>query len=194
MKRFTSITLLLIGFLMQTTFAQTTFKASENSEVKINGTSTLHDWHANVKETKADGVFVVADNGLTALTSLKVSMKVESIDTGEKMMDRNTYKALKSESNPYITYKLKEVKTITPTSGGYSLNTVGTLTIAGVTKTVNMLVKAKTNADGSLTFTGSHKLDMIEYQIEPPVAVFGTIKTGKDVTIEFTLTMNQIHS
>ncbi|MDX2245679.1 MAG: YceI family protein [Bacteroidia bacterium] len=194
MKRLSSITLLLISFLMSATFAQTTFKANENTEVKVTGTSTLHDWHANVKETKAEGVMIVTGNGLTALTSLKVSMKVESMDTGEKMMDKNLYKALKSEANPYITYKLKEVKSITPSSGGYSLNTLGTLTIAGITKTVNLTVKAKVNTDGSVTFTGSHKLDMVEYQVEPPVAVFGTIKTGKDVTIEFKLTLSQIAS
>ena len=36
-------------------------------------------------------------------------------------------------------------------------------------------------------FTGSIKIVMSDYGIEPPVAMFGTLKTGDEVTIDFEL-------
>lgn len=184
----------MLSLLLHLGFAQTTYKANNNCEVTIKGTSTLHDWHADVKETKANAVMTMEDGTLTAITSLKVTFVVKSIDTGENMMDKNTYKALKADEYPNITYKLKEIKSITGNGTGYTLSTSGTLTIAGVSKTVYLTVKAKAGPNGSIVFTGSHQLDMTDYQVDPPTAVFGTIKTGKDVTIDFKLSMDQIDS
>jgi hypothetical protein len=52
-----------------------------------------------------------------------------------------------------------------------------------------MYVRAKVGADGGVTFTGSKKLKMTDYKIKPPTALMGTLTTGDDIEIVFTITL-----
>jgi hypothetical protein len=41
-----------------------------------------------------------------------------------------------------------------------------------------------------MIFSGKQKIDMTLYGVEPPKALMGTIKTGKDVVVDFKVTYN----
>ncbi|MCB0855839.1 MAG: YceI family protein, partial [Bacteroidetes bacterium] len=68
----------------------------------------------------------------------------------------------------------------------------GQLTIAGVTKTITLNADCKVSDNGQITCTGSKKIKMSDYGIDPPTAMFGTIKTGDDLTIVFSAGFAQI--
>lgn len=104
-------------------------------------------------------------------------------------MDNKTWEALKSETHPTITYQLASVKSIEKTAAGYQIKASGKLTIAGETRTVDMTVDAKVLADGSVQFSGSKSLKMTEFNMTPPTALLGTLKTGDEVTIVFNVTL-----
>jgi polyisoprenoid-binding protein YceI len=56
------------------------------------------------------------------------------------------------------------------------------LSIAGVAKEVKF--KTKYDVDGNqITFKGSYTFKMTDFNIDPPTAVMGTIKTGDEVTV-----------
>lgn len=97
-------------------------------------------------------------------------------------------KALKAKDNMTMTYALTKVTSITPKAGAYNLETEGKLTIAGITKTVNMSVTATVNG-GQITFKGTKKLKMTDFNVEPPVMFLGTLKTDDNVTITFDVTL-----
>jgi hypothetical protein len=42
-------------------------------------------------------------------------------------------------------------------------------------------------ADKSFTVTGVKKMKMTDYNVKPPTALLGTIKTGNDITISYNL-------
>jgi hypothetical protein len=42
-----------------------------------------------------------------------------------------------------------------------------------------------------MNFAGAYKLNMTEYEMEPPTAMFGQIVTGEEVEIKFDLTVNK---
>jgi polyisoprenoid-binding protein YceI len=152
-----------------------------NSQMTIDGTSTIHDWTETVEQFNGAVNATVNGNQLTQISSSTLTIKVASIKSGKSGMDDNTYKALKSKKHPNITYKLASVN-IT----GNTATLTGSLTIAGVTKTV----KFKTNytiTNGVIKFTGAHTFNMTDFGIDPPTAVMGTIKTGDEVTVKFNL-------
>src|SRR5687768_12213543 len=75
------------------------------SNVQIKGTSTLHDWMADV--TKSDGTaeLVFTNGNLTAIKNLTIHMDARTIK-GQKgsTMDKNMYKALKTDRYTTISF------------------------------------------------------------------------------------------
>ena len=100
-------------------------------------------------------------------------------------MDKNIYKALDTDDHKNITFKLAEVKSVTNKSAGvFTVNTIGDLTISGVTKRVPL--NFDINVSGSsVTLTGEKSFNMTDFSIDPPKALFGTITTGDAITIKF---------
>ena len=182
--------MLLTAFLLASIslFAQQKFSLS-NCEIQLAGTSTLHDWTADVETVTGNGVFEIANNELTGISSLNLTMKAESIKSEKgSMMDKNIYKALKTSDFPNLTFSLTEVTSLQKSGNGYAIMAKGKLTVAGTTKTISLTASGKMDGNGTLTFTGSKALKMTDYNVEPPELFFGTLVTADDVTIIFEAT------
>lgn len=159
------------------------------SKVVVFGTSNVHDWTVEAKAMSGTANYTVESNVLKAIPKLNFSVEVEQLKSGKKGMDENTYKALKSKSFKTIDYALVKVNSITASGTNYTIETSGDLTIAGVTKRVNIIFTAAISGK-KMILTGKHKIDMTSFNVEPPKALMGTIKTGKDVTVDFKVTYN----
>jgi polyisoprenoid-binding protein YceI len=99
-------------------------------------------------------------------------------------MDNKTYEAFKSDKNPTITYKLSSLS-----ASGANLQATGSLTMAGSSQSIVMSISAKVLANGDVQLTGTQKLSMKDYKMEPPTAVMGTIKVGDEVIVNFDLVL-----
>ena len=106
-------------------------------------------------------------------------------------MDNTTYASLKADQFPNITYKLEKVNSLNARAGIYDIQATGYLTIAGATNKIDMYVQGKVAGDGSITFSGSKKIKMTDYKIKPPNALMGTMTTGDEVEIVFSVTLKQ---
>lgn len=167
--------------------AQEEFRLAKGT-VSMSGTSTLHDWTADVTKVNGNAQLTFANNALTGLKSLNVTMTTNSIKSSKgSTMDNNMYKELKAKAYPNMTYSLTKVTSISQKGGVYYLETEGKLTIAGTTNTIAMSVTGKVNGN-EITFKGSKKLKMTDYKVEPPVMFLGTLKTDDNVTITFETT------
>jgi polyisoprenoid-binding protein YceI len=168
--------------------AQTAYKIAEskNNNMKLSGTSTLHDWTMNAQIFNSEAQFVLTGRQISLLKSLTFSLAVADLKSGESGLDKNAYKALKSGDFKSISYKLSSA-TIVPEGNKFLVKTHGNLTIAGVTKEVTIDVQAVVNADETITCTGSEKLNMTDYQVKPPKFMLGAMKTGDTITLDFTL-------
>lgn len=166
----------------------------KSHDMKINGTSTLHDWTAPVGKLKAAANLNVVNGVLSAVNSMLVTVDVMSIKTekGEDMEEK-IYEALKAEDgHKTITFKLTVVKSISKSGNGYKIDAVGEMTIAGHKKSnVPMSVMATVAANGDVSFSGAQKITMTTYDMERPSAMLGMIKAGDDVTIEYTVTVKK---
>ena len=71
----------------------------------------------------------------------------------------------------------------------FTLHTVGTLSIAGKENSVTMDVVATRMPDGTVKATGVVPIMMTDYDVKPPTAIFGRIKAGNEVKINFELSV-----
>lgn len=189
MKSRTLLTLTMLLITSGLLVAQASFQLKD-SKISIQGTSNIHDWESAVTQVKAEGTLTVEDNLLKALPALKVTMAVEGIESSKgSVMDKKTYKALLYEEHPNIIFELKKLTGLKPTADQQNLTASGNLTIAGTTKLVDMKVIAEKTAAGDFRFTGSKALKMTDFNMEPPTALFGSLKTGDDVTVTFDITL-----
>lgn len=160
------------------------------SKLTVFGTSNLHDWEIQAKAMSGKSTLAIEASDLKAIKSLDFAVEVEQLKSGKSGMDDNTFKALKSKTYKNITYKLVNVAKITEASGGnFTVETQGDLTIAGVTKRINQTFTVKLVGKKAI-FSGKTKIDMTAFEVKPPTALMGTIKTGKEVTIDFKVTYN----
>ncbi len=170
---------------------------SAQSTMTISGTSTIHDWTSKVNTINGDLTFskIAGQKSLPdagkLVENLKMEVPVKSIESPRGVvMDNKTYEALKSEEFPLITFILRDDH-ITGVSdkaaGKFTLAITGDLTIAGTTKTVSLNLNGSKIGNGTFQFDGSYSINMTEYNVTPPTAMFGQIVTGENVTLAFSI-------
>ena len=185
--------IILVGLLFFTT---SNFIAQESkinlveSKLTVFGTSNLHDWDIVAKAMSGKANFNFESNVLKDIESLDFSVESEQLVSGKSGMDSNTFKALNSKKYKTINYKLTKIVKITKVSANtYTIEAQGDLTIAGTTKNITQVFTAVVSGK-KVVLSGKTKITMTQYKITPPTALFGTIKTGPDVTVDFKVTYN----
>ncbi|WP_373057810.1 YceI family protein [Zunongwangia sp. H14] len=181
----------LLMIISVSTTAQTFNVKKTGSNMKIEGTSNIHDWEIEAEDFEGTLTAELKDGQLTQIKNLEFTVIAESLKSGKGAMDKNTYKALETDKHKKITYTLNKVKNIDCTSSEKCVvTTSGYLTIAGTKKPVDITFNAKLG-QSKIVLSGSEKVKMSEYKIDPPTAMFGAITTGDEVKIKFQTTFSK---
>jgi len=189
-RLFTSIAVGLALFMALS--GQTAHKyLIDNNDIIIKGTSNLHDWEMEVEGVKGNMYADIKDDKILLINSFVLNVNVYSIKSGKSLMDKKTYNALKSELYPEIHFSLSEIPDIINNEEGQLVTAIGILSIAGINKNIRIKALGTTDNDGNLSLTGSKSLNMSDFNIEPPTAILGTLKTGDAVVVEFDITFKK---
>jgi polyisoprenoid-binding protein YceI len=188
--KFNTAKWILLGLVFLTISAaqaQTYKVVPKVSVVKINGTSSVHEWESTTDQI--GGEMVLAPDGKSGkqIQSLVVRVPVKSIKSGKGLMDSKTYDAFDSEKNPLITFQLTDIAPIKATGKDVETIASGNISMAGVSKKISFKSTGKIEADGSYEFKGSVPLKMSDFKMKTPTAMMGMLKTGDAVTINFTV-------
>ena len=160
------------------------FAAAAGSVVKVEGTSTLHNWTMEGTTIQGEINAPTPDNW-NAPAKAVVTIPVTSLKSEHGKMDKLMADALKAKEHPAIRYEMTAATPKNATAAAFVLETKGKLTIAGVTKEITMDVQGSRNADGKYTLAGTAPIRMTTFGIKPPTAMLNTIKTGDDVKVTF---------
>jgi len=155
------------------------------STLRIEGTSNVHDWHAETSTLNATIEVATPVEAGSKVQAVTLSIPVTSLKSGKGGLDKNMYKAMHAEQHPNVLYRLTGF-TSKPQEDAYAAVVTGTLTVNGIEKEVTLDAVLSGDAQ-SLKAVGSTKFKMTEFGIKPVKALMGAIRTGDEVTIRFEL-------
>jgi hypothetical protein len=170
------------------------------SEVRVDGTSTLHDW--TVKSPTISGAISfkidVSDNASVREVreaiiahpdaEADVAILVTSLKSDKKDLDKKMYEAMKTDDHPLIEYQLTKFVLAEGTKADqeeFDVDTTGKLTIAGVTREYRMPMRLIVVDRNNLRITGETAMKMTDFKVKPPQAMLGAIRSGDRIKVRF---------
>lgn len=180
-----------------------------SSHVTVEGTSTLHDWHAEGRQV--GGYIIAQEHELASLwgnsdlpapqlaPAVYVEIPVTSLTSGNRGMDGKMREALKAIAHPTMIYRLKSARITTrhtphpsqDSSVSRTIETTGVLTVAGVDQLMDIPMQVRRLSENRLEVSGDTSLRMTEFGIEPPRAMLGTLRTGNTIRVQWTWVLAQ---
>ena len=196
---------LLVLVSLNAAAQMTRFDATKGSRMRIEGTSSVHDWQ--VESSLIGGYLEVgpgfpvepgqnaAPGKLEAKAEAKISTRMlKSIEKDGKpysdSMDEIMYGKLKIKECPQIVYRLDELvlkEAAKDKNSPYLFDSKGELAVAGVTNKITMPISIVPLGDKKLKISGTTAVKMTDFKIEPPAptVALGLIKTGDEVKLIF---------
>jgi polyisoprenoid-binding protein YceI len=170
---------------------QTSVTLMDKSTMQIEGTSNVHDWTADVEQLNFDITLntsaFASDSLSNPVETLSLTIPVDKMESGKGGLDRRMHDALKKDDHPNIIYELSSSEVTETSDSTFQLKTTGTVTIAGVSRDISFPVQGTVQDDGTYKFTGDYEINMEDYDVDPPTAMFGAVRSGEMVTISFEL-------
>ncbi len=190
MRKFVWMSVLLVAVLATTAMQAEKF-SSKSCKMSVSGTSTLHDWSCPASRVSSNADITVNAGEIQAVNSLWLEVDVKSIKSEKEAMDEKIYEALKADAHQKITFQLLKTKSIEKKGNDFSIVANGTMTVAGNAQNVDLTVTGKILANGDLEFSGVKKMKMTTFKVDPPSAMWGVVKSGDDISVNFTLVMKK---
>jgi hypothetical protein len=173
------------------------------SKVRLEGTSTMHDWQV---EGKLIGGHMEVGPGFPLTPGQEVKPgKIEAkVDTFipvrslasvkkdgtpyDKKMDNIMYEKLQMPKHSRIEYRVTELvlkETPQAKDAPYVFDSKGDLVVAGATKSISMPVLVTPLGDNKVKIAGNTAVKMTDFGIQPPSPLGFLLKTGDDVKLFF---------
>lgn len=185
MKKILLSLLFLVSYSISQAQTAYVIAPEEGVKVSVKGSSTLHEWEAIASVISEVPPRLTTDlNSADGFENFGFKVGVEGLDGGRgASMNKKIRTALAATDHPNIIYISKSVA-LESSDEGQILKTSGVVEIAG--KKMDVEVDANVEIlDKNLIIKGSKALKMSDFDIEPPSAMFGQIKTRDDITVHF---------
>jgi polyisoprenoid-binding protein YceI len=187
MRRFILISFMFTMAATAGVFAQNTYRlAQANSSLVVMGTSTLHDWEMSARNITANMTVNKDGTSIQKIENVYFSVKSDNIVSDNSIMDSKAHDALKAEKYPTISFNMASVNNLVSSGNTIKGSLSGNVTIAGVTKNITLPFTGTLQGNG-IQVTGSKSLKMSDFNIKPPTAMLGTLKTGDEIKIDYKL-------
>lgn len=179
--------------------AELSYRILHTSRLFLEGTTNVNTFTCNctcvqsfprlqfemeVREESRNAVFDDAQ--------LQISTK--ALDCGNRNMNKDLYETLKAGQYPSIGISILEANlssgdNLAEAAEWSDLTARARLTVAGVSRTALLKVKARKTGPGAYRFLSQYTIKMTDFNIEPPTAMLGLIKVNNQIEINFDLTV-----
>jgi hypothetical protein len=183
----------MLLFLTGTTdkSSKSSFELSrESASVMISGTSTLHDWKMFLKTFDCNANFILDGSRVKGIDDVSFDCKATDLKSDNSMMDNKAYDALKYVAFPEIRFSMISAMEISPDNNKFISSLRGKLSIAGKSIPVSIPLNgsfSSVNGINIIEISGGTELKLSDFNIIPPTAIMGLIKTGDRITVSFSL-------
>lgn len=159
------------------------------SSLKISGTSNVNSFTCayNTKNLTAP-VAVQFEKKNNKVRFQKATLVLDNLgfDCGNRGINRDFHSLIKTKEYPQLYLRLKEIQTTDTKSK--TVQALVEIEIAGISKSFEVPVQLK--EDDTVCVSGKLKLQLSDFNLEPPKKVLGLIVVHDTITIDFRLMMN----
>lgn len=166
----------------------------ENSEIIILGTSNVTDYQCQLYDLSNNTHIQISSavfDHTVKLHNAIVHLESNGFDCEKKMMTSDFYQAIKGESHPTISVAFHQFTLVDAIENHPIQEQIPakiSIQLAGVTNYYSLPLSSLSIKPDELTVTGSVGLLMTDFDISPPTALFGAVKTADEIVIEFKIT------
>lgn len=187
MNKVANISAFLVLCIMPALSAQkqVTLIPSE-SKILITGTSNLHDWEEKVEKFDVSLLLLTSGAGDSRISDVSFISKAVSVVSDNSIMTGKTHDALQVKKYPEIKFRTSDQTVLDLKGNKFTGSLTGELILNGVTKKIKIDFSGTLSGD-RIEVSGSQTLSMADYNIKPPTAILGTLKTGDKVTVTYSL-------
>lgn len=206
---------MLLLVLLLATADSTRLVSGAPSRLVLQGSSNVAPWRCS--GTTLDGRMEVAvplaqinhlidrieDGAVWQLTprtasfpvpTFQLQVPVATLRCGNRQMERDMYRALRSESYPNIEFRFQELVGGVRhdiDGGSYHATIAGVLSLAGARRNVSIEVEAQRVARDRFRLRARLPLRMTDFRITPPTALFGMVKAKDELAVNFDLYLQE---
>lgn len=193
----------------------TRFAAAAQSAVVLEGSSNVTNWRCRGTsmeaeariETSAEHLNAVIDRiedgnigvwmsepsrGSFPAPEFRLRVPVASFHCGNRIMESDMRRALKADDHPRVEFRFRALRGGVRhdlDTGLYHATIVGDLSLAGQTKAIDVAVSAQRISRTSFRIRAVLPLQMTDFGVTPPTALFGAIRARDGLTVSFDLTL-----
>jgi len=168
----------------QNDFATKTIKILATSELTIKGDTNISEFECVFNtiylEEFSEVAYIKSGNNIS-FKNATLSLKNKGFDCGNKVINKDFHSLLKTKEYPIITMELTKI-TIDKYQKGKAFVKI---TIAGIKREYTFPINVISSPMNR--FIGKLKLDIRDFNLEPPKKMFGLIVIDKEIEIDFNL-------
>jgi hypothetical protein len=194
----------------------TRLTAANGSAVVLDGSSNVADWRCRGTEIDAEmtvatsaahlnevidrvedgniGVWIShPELGRFPTPDFALTIPVTTFRCGNWIMESDMRNALKADRHPNVAFTFRELRGGVEhdlDSGLYHATIAGELTLAGMTRSIDVKISAQRLSRSSFRVHAVLPLRMTDFGITPPSALFGAIRARNSLTVRFDLILN----
>lgn len=165
-------------------------ETGRGSRVWIEGGSNVADWACRATTFDArvelDASPPRAESMTEGIRRVSVRLSARDLKCGNRKMEHDLYTALKASDPAKPSWIVAAFNAVGHPSAD-TVDTQGTLLVAGVEKYVETHITTERLPDGALKARGAVPLLMTDFGIKPPVGLFGLIRSKNEIVVKFEL-------
>ena len=166
----------------------------ENSEVILLGNSNVTDYSCKLYDLSNNSHISIKSEvyGHTIkLENAVISLKSNGFECDNKIMTKDFYKTIKGAQFPEIKVEFLQftlVQDIAKYQIQKDIPAKLLIQLAGKSNQYSTLLKSFSIHSNQLTMSGSIEVLMTDFDIDPPTALFGAVKTDDEIQVDFNIT------
>jgi hypothetical protein len=171
--------------------------AAAGSSLTIRGSTTIGArWHCTSMEIASTVTLTVEPSGdgeppLTTVRGVTIRVPVSGLRCQNGPMERAMRHAMRADQDSASTVILgafsAHVSSVVHPTEPSGAHLDGTLTVAGVERTVVLIASIRPQPDGSILVRSSLPLTLSTFDISPPKVLFGAVRARNEISIEVEL-------
>jgi hypothetical protein len=162
----------------------------KNSSLSIQGRSNVNSFQCDVKEyLRPDTIlFYREDQQQQFILKGGLIINVNEFDCHQRYMTGDLRRTLKAQEFPQLRISLLSIGNFT-TPNNRSVKGIMTITLAGITRKMEIDYAVQASNDGNLHLNGTRQVLFSDFGLTPPRKLAGLIKVEEQINVQFQLVL-----